>query len=419
MLIIKKIRFQKSLKRNFGHSQRKPFFYTFAESVMQHSVLYLALSALLFAACQPGSPATVSQPENSPAANNSAANAPSSQPTATATPATSSSAKNMIDKNLPDIATVAFYNVENLYDTINDPRTNDDEFTPGSEINWNQTAYKQKLAQLAKALSSMGTTGPDVFGLVEVENRAVVNDLIHTASLAGRKYAIAHEDSRDERGVDAALVYDTRTWQYVSHSKYQVTLPDRDDHTRDILLTELKSKRNGETVFFLVNHWPSRREGQTESEPNRLAAAKVLRSAVDQILRADTDANIIIMGDFNDDPADVSMTKVVKASLTAMGVNEDDLFNAIASQHLPESRGSLSYNDRWNLFDQLIVSGNLLQRDSKVQYISGSADIFDPEWMQVGFGRGKDNPKRFIFRDKVQKDGFSDHFPVFLKLKLM
>ena len=184
-------------------------------------------------------------------------------------------------------------------------------------------------------------------------------------------------------------------------------------------MTELRSRRNGETVFFLVNHWPSRREGQEESEPNRLAAAKVLRGAVDQLLRADADANIVIMGDFNDDPDNKSITNVLGASLRTEGVDEDDLFNATASQHIPSSRGSLEFDNRWNLFDQLIVSGNLLQRDSKVQYIAGSADIFDPEWMQVGFGRAKDNPKRFIFRDKIQKDGFSDHFPVFLKLKIL
>lgn len=354
-------------------------------------------------AAQPAAPV---QPETTPTPGKPAASAPTSRSIP------------MNDKNLPDTALVAFYNVENLYDTANDPQTDDDDFTPGGQYNWTKENYTAKLGQLAKALGRMGLNGPDVFGLVEVENRLVVNELVKTAPLNARAYAVSHEDSRDERGVDAALVYDTRTWQFVSQSKYTVTLPDRNDKTRDILFTELKSKRNGETVYFLVNHWPSRREGQLESEPNRLAAAKVLRSAVDQILRTDADANIVIMGDFNDDPDNTSMSKVLKASLQSMGVDEDDLFNAIASQHLPSSRGSLEYNDRWNLFDQLIVSGNLLQRDSKIQYMSGSANIFDPEWMQVGFGRAKDNPKRFIFRDKVQKDGFSDHFPVFLKLKL-
>jgi endonuclease/exonuclease/phosphatase family metal-dependent hydrolase len=315
----------------------------------------------------------------------------------------------------PDSTLVAFYNVENLFDTIDDPNIIDEEFLPGSDLRWNARTYGVKLFNVAKVLSEIGGgDGPDIFGLAEVENRKVIADLIQQAPLAGRRYKIVHEDSPDERGIDVGLVYDSGIWKYRSHEAIRLTLPGDAGPTRLILWTVLQSR--GETLHVIVNHWPSRREGQQESEPRRLEAASQAFMLMTRIRLKEPDAHILVMGDFNDDPSDKSIREGLRARYQPDNLGPEDLFNPMAALHDPDTQGSLTYEGKWNLFDQIMVSKSLLG-GAGWRYVPGSEGVFDPEFMQVGGnGQAKDAPRRSVFRGKFREDGFSDHFPVYLNL---
>jgi predicted extracellular nuclease len=312
---------------------------------------------------------------------------------------------------------VAFYNVENLFDTEDNPDKIDEEFLPEGLYKWTDQIYHQKLENLARAIGQLGDAdGPEILGLAEVENRKVVEDLVHLTSLKGRNYAVVHEESPDMRGIDVALVYDPKVFRYQRHQNLLVDFPDEPDYTsRDILLVE--GKVRGETLYVLVNHWPSRRGGEAESEARRLRAAAVARAAVDSLFSLNPDADIVLMGDFNDDPHNKSMTESMQASGVKASVASRGFFNPMASLHDPETTGTLTYQRKWNLFDQFLVSKHLLSAP-KLHYVEGSAAIFNPVFLQVGFGSAKDAPRRAIFKNEFQPEGFSDHFPVYLQLQV-
>ncbi|MDX1909668.1 MAG: hypothetical protein SF053_21700 [Bacteroidia bacterium] len=320
-------------------------------------------------------------------------------------------------KPRPDAWLIAFYNVENLYDTLDDPRTDDQEWLPGAEVGWNTARYQTKLSNLARAIASIGGQGPDVLGMCEVENVAVLRDLIAQDSLAAHRYAIVHEESQDERGVDVALIYDQEVVTYRRHSIHNYTLPGNpDDKTRPIL--QVETRIHGETVFFLVNHWPSRREGEEASEPNRVAAATKARELITTLHRESPKAHIILMGDFNDDPSNRSIREVIGARSEPQSLPEQGFYNPMAALHDRELQGTLTYQGKWNLFDQIILSASLCDPSGSLRYRTGSATIHDPEFMQVGgTGRAQDAPRRAVFRGEFQDNGYSDHFPVFLRLE--
>lgn len=335
------------------------------------------------------------------------AQAPGQQPAASAS------------RSLPDAGgqelTVAFYNIENLFDTQDDPKTDDAEWLPGSEVKWDDAKYRIKLSRMAEAIASIGSGGPDLLGVAEAENEAVLRDLAAQPAIAARKYQIAHVESEDERGIDVALLYDPAKFRFESLKAYQVDLPGEDDRTRPVLA--VGGKAGGEWLYVLVNHWPSRSEGQQESEPNRLAAARTALQAVSEIRSQRKDAHVILMGDFNDDPHNASIAEVLGARSAPAQLPAGSLFNCMAALHNPESAGTLTYQGKWNLFDQIIISESLLRPGAKLQYVSGSAAIHNPEFLQVGGdGRSKDAPRRAIYRGEFQDRGYSDHFPVYIRL---
>ncbi|WP_298756043.1 endonuclease/exonuclease/phosphatase family protein [uncultured Psychroserpens sp.] len=307
--------------------------------------------------------------------------------------------------------TVAFYNLENLFDIYNDASKHDDDFLPNSDKRWTQKRYDRKLFKLAQVISKIGVENaqkpPSIVGLAEVENKNVLRDLIESKDLESYNYGIVHYNSQDERGIDVAMIYD-KTVFTVQHSKtYSIYLEDEigeQDYTRDILL--VSGILHSEKVHCIINHWPSRREGEQESMPKRLKAAQKVVEIIDTIKAKDPNAKLLVMGDFNDNPSNESIK-----FLSANG----DLYNPMETM-LSYSRGSLNHNFKWNLFDQILFSTNFFEtQKNKLKF--DEADIFDEKFLTQYKGKFKGQPFR-TFVGKKYKGGYSDHFPVFVQLNV-
>jgi predicted extracellular nuclease len=249
---------------------------------------------------------------------------------------------------------IVFYNVENLFDTINDPKTNDDEFTPEGSKKWGAKRYMDKLTKLSEVITTPSKNNPLFIGLAEIENRFVVLDLIQTGKLAKTKYRIAHFDSPDRRGIDVALAFDLERFFLLSSEAVPVRIEgDNNFKTRDILYVKGLLKDSVELHVF-VNHWSSRRGGQKKSEPKRILAAQTLKHKSDSILAINPEANILFMGDFNDYPSNTSINHTLGAkSFDESGNNE--FTNLLATQH-SEGRGTHNYRGKWGVLDQIIIS---------------------------------------------------------------
>jgi len=320
--------------------------------------------------------------------------------------------KNYITKNREQFFTVAFYNVENLFDTIDNPKTLDDDFSPKGDYSWTQKKYQKKIFKLGTTLSNIGfketAKAPVLIGLAEVENIQVVKDLVNSKHLINKKYDIVHYDSPDERGIDVAFIYQTEFFK-VTHQEQIPLLIDSQrgdrDYTRDILL--VSGLLNGEQVHVLVNHWPSRRDGAHLTAYKRVAAAEKNREIIDRIRTEEGEgAKIIVMGDFNDDPNDTSISEHLVQS---------DFYNPM-EQLLTRTEGTTSYRGRWNLFDQIIFSNNF-HKYEKGKHAFAFSKIFNEEFLKVYRGRYKGKPFR-TFAGGKYKGGYSDHFPVYMVLKL-
>lgn len=309
---------------------------------------------------------------------------------------------------------VAFYNVENLFDTIHDPNKFDEEFTPEGDRTWGAERYQNKLDNLAKVISSMnGGNGPDVLGLCEVENLSVLKDLVNTAALKNMGYGIVHVESKDQRGIDNALLYKKSVLHKVNFAALNVSLPDSVPPTRDIMLVQ--SEIEGHSIAFIVCHFPSRSEGQAQSEYKRVAAAKVVRYLVDSLLAVDAKDNILILGDFNDEPTDSSMLKVMKAANPEIK-QLASLFNLMYPLK-NKGLGSYKYRDDWNMLDQIIVSGGLISELNGLRYVKESAGIFAEEWMKQTEPKYLGSPLR-TFGGRKYLAGYSDHFPVYITIEV-
>ncbi len=309
-----------------------------------------------------------------------------------------------------NLDTVAFYNIENLFDTENDPLTLDDDFLPDSDKNWTLKRYEKKVFKIGTAISNIGFRqsgkAPTLIGLAEVENLKVLEDLVASKHLVNKKYGIVHFDSPDERGIDVALLYQKEKFEVLHKESVMLYVENYEgqrDYTRDILW--VSGLLNGEKIHVLVNHWPSRRDGADLTEYKRVAAAEKNREIVSQIKEAEgEDAKIIIMGDFNDDPNSKSIH----------ALTQGDFYNPMNKLHTRYA-GTLSYRGNWNLFDQIIFS-NSFHKYSKGTHSFNNAKIFDDEFLKVYRGRYKGNPFR-TYGGRKYKGGYSDHFPVYITLK--
>ena len=317
------------------------------------------------------------------------------------------------------IRTIAFYNVENLFDTINNPDTFDEDFTPHGKNTYTSKIYYKKIDHIAKVISEIGfqTTknSPVIMGLAEIENKEVVEDLVHSEFLRSRNYRIIHFDSSDRRGIDVALIYQDKYFAPIEQRQFEVKIWDEEGmriFTRDILLVH--GILDDDPVYILVNHWPSRRGGQKRSNAKRMKAAFICRKIIEEIQSENKDAKIIVMGDFNDDPKDNS----IKNGLLSVSQKEeagiDNLFNPMEEMY-KKGLNTLGYRDNINLFDQILVSSALSHTKNYNNYNFYKAGIFNPSYMITPHGKYKGYPYR-SFQNNNFSGGFSDHFPVYIYL---
>lgn len=319
--------------------------------------------------------------------------------------------QNTIDTVTSDFS-IVFYNTENLYDTKDDPGIIDEEFTPDAAIPWTQERFNTKLERLSDVFGSVVVPQmPDIIGLAEVENKTVLSALIQTAEMKKSTYDIVHFDSPDERGIDVALIFNRETFKVTDSEPLTVRISGNGDRTRDILYVKGKTA-GGQILHLFVNHWPSRREGTQESEYKRMKAAGTLRKKVDEIYRSDANASIVIMGDFNDEPDDRSISETLSAVAPAEPYSASKLYNLLYPE-FERGTGTTFYKD-WDLFDQLIVSGSLLMSKRGLHCTPESASIFSPKRLIHRDRNGNTRPNRTM-GDKYY-GGYSDHLPVALRL---
>jgi len=309
-----------------------------------------------------------------------------------------------------NVISIAFYNLDNLFDIYDDPDTLDDDFTSTGKKKWSLKRYKNKIQKIGEVLSNIGLEHspipPAFVGLAELENESVLIDLVESKKLAPYNYEYVHYDSPDERGIDVGFIYQKKHFELLDSKNYPLLLFEANgkrDYTRDILL--VKGNIYGELVYIIANHWPSRRSGTKESEPKRIAAAHRVHEIINDIQEEEKEAKIIIMGDFNDGPFDESVKKHL---VTA------DYFNPM-ERLKAKGEGSLIYKKDWLLFDQIIFSINFFN-DSNNELTYRYADIFHPDFIRTWHGKHKDDPHR-TYIGKWHQGGFSDHFPVFIYLE--
>jgi endonuclease/exonuclease/phosphatase family metal-dependent hydrolase len=286
----------------------------------------------------------------------------------------------------------AFWNVENLFDIVDDPLIDDAEFLPDGKKNWDSVKFNQKLINLSAVIMSMNRgKGPDLLGLCEVENKAVIESLL---VFLNPVYEIVHIESPDGRGIDNALLYRNDKFSLVSYSADTVDLGRT--NTRSILYGRLAVK-NSDTISVYVNHWPSRSGGEG-SEAKRIKAAETLKKNV--MYNSDF---MIIMGDFNDEPENISVDSVLNAGPAGSG---KDLLN-LAYEISLRGEGSYKYRENWNMLDQIIISKN----QHGIKYLEGSFEIYKPDFIITRSGTYAGTP-RPTFGGSRYLGGYSDHFPV-------
>jgi hypothetical protein len=347
------------------------------------------------------------------------------------------------------VHTVAFYNVENLFDTKNDPKINDEEWLETGAQHWTDEKYKKKLVNLARVISQLGTAenpnSPTILGVAEIENRAVLEDLIKEPLLADKGYGIVHYDSPDRRGIDVGLLYQKKYFKPTSSKNIPLIIYNKDKartvtketnkekeaaaksgdadelagvtinvdytgrvFTRDQLL--VTGMLEGEEISFIVNHWPSRSGGEKRSSPFREAAGALNRKIIDSLYKINPNAKVITMGDLNDGPYNNSLKKSLGAKAHKEETKPGDVFNPMEEMSA-KGMGTLAYRDAWDIFDQMIMTEPLIRKDyTSLRF--WKAGIFNKTFVTQPTGQYKGYP----LRNSNGNVGFSDHFPVYLYL---
>ncbi|MFP4471926.1 MAG: endonuclease [Bacteroidales bacterium] len=315
---------------------------------------------------------------------------------------------------------IMFYNVENLFDIEDDPERADKEFTPEGERRWNNRKLYDKLHKIYKVIMAAGEWEPPaIVGLAEVENRQVLEKLVYDTPLKNFGYRIIHHDSPDRRGIDVAMLYREEVFVPLHHRAVRVS--DAEDSayvTRDILY--VKGLLDGrEMIHFFINHWPSRYGGYMASVERRKLAAAVLKSQTDSLFRINPKISVVIMGDFNDDPTDVSLRENLGAYTLVEHPADSLLYNLMLSEDALGAKGSLKYRGNWNLFDQIIVSGSLLREGAEIRINTKSTAIFHAAFLLEEDETFPGVRPFRTYRGYSYSGGFSDHLPVFTDILLL
>jgi predicted extracellular nuclease len=324
----------------------------------------------------------------------------------------------MLSGQKNDLAfTVAFYNVENLFDLSDHPETQDEEFTPESEKAWDMEKYEKKLDDLSFVLRAINKDElPEIIGLCEVENKKVLDDLIQTKSLSKGEYGIVHYESPDLRGIDCALLYRMQEFNVISSRAIPVSFPfDSTETTRDILYVEGRTRDN-ERLHFFVNHWSSRRGGEKETEPKRIFCAIALRKEVDALLNKEPGAKIIIMGDLNDEPTNRSVFEMLLANNKRKNAGDRELYNLMYDMHNLDGVGSYNYHGTWNMLDQIIVSRTLINSSGGWHCNYESGRLLKEEFMMYLQEDNQQYVPNRTYGGSEYFGGISDHLPVFVTL---
>ncbi|MCK5823126.1 MAG: endonuclease [Bacteroidales bacterium] len=312
--------------------------------------------------------------------------------------------------------TVVSYNVENLFDTFDDAVKKDEEFTPTGKKKWTNERFNEKINNISKVICSINENElPEIIGLYEIENDYVLKALIKKGCLAKGDYKFVHEESPDFRGIDVALLYRADEFKCLSHKKIPIIFPfSKITKTRDILYIKGIAS-DTDTLHIFLNHWSSRLGGQIKSEPKRVFIAKLLRLHVDSLLEINHNAKIIIMGDFNDEPTNISINNVLNANNKRKNTTYKDLYNLLYDKENIEGKGTLHYRKDWNMLDNLIVSQSLINSKEGYSLNYNSGKIFNPKWICYKDKSGNFVPNRSYGGSKYF-GGYSDHFPVYFTL---
>lgn len=305
--------------------------------------------------------------------------------------------------------TVAFYNIENLFDIYNDKVTRDNDLLPNATRRWTVKRYQNKIKKLSFAISNIGKEEtqipPAIIGLAEVENEAVLNDLVTFKHLEDYNYKFVHYNSPDERGIDVALLYNEDVFKVAYSKTYTLEIFDENgvqDFTRDILV--VSGLLDGLELHLIINHWPSRRLGENSSEYKRVIAASKVEDIITELKEKDPNAKVIVMGDFNDDPSSKSINQLVASH---------NLYNPMDTL-FDLNRGTTVHNDTWNLFDQFLITPNLFERKKEALRFY-KANIFDADFLKQREGHYEGSPFR-TYAGKKYLGGYSDHFPIYMTL---
>ncbi len=302
---------------------------------------------------------------------------------------------------------VMFYNTENLFDTVDNPRVNDNEFLPNSHRQWNSYRYNKKLKNIAQVIAlAGGWQMPDVIGFCEVENDTCLRDLIQKTDLYRFHYDFIHHESLDTRGIDVALLYNKNTFKPLRDTIIRPVFADASRKTRDILYVEGCMLSTNDTIHIFICHFPSRRGGKDESEQYRITVARQLRTVVDKILSDNPDANIVITGDFNDYPTEKSITKGLKARRTV-----DDCPQCLVNLQDKNADGTYKYKGYWNFLDQGIVSQGFL-KDYEIDYVV----VQHEGLLERNEKTGEAAPYR-TYQGEMYHGGYSDHLPITISFK--
>lgn len=307
---------------------------------------------------------------------------------------------------------VAFYNLENLFDTIpNNPKGRDVEFTPSGSNKWDSRKYWSKIKNMSYAISQLKTEytpeGPAVIGVSEIENKSVLDDLVKAEAIKDWNLQVIHHDSPDVRGVDVGLLYNPRFFKPIHTTNHRLVIPEKPYFlTRDQMC--VVGLLGGCRTAVIVNHWPSRRGGEKESSPLREAAAALTRQICDSLYQVDPNMGIIIMGDLNDDPSNKSVAEVLGAVKKEKDCHEGGYYNPFWKK-LDDGIGSYTYRGGWDLFDQIIVNYNLVKGLNGLTY--KNCKVWnDLPFLKQDKGQYKGYPLR-TFASGVWANGYSDHLP--------
>ncbi len=315
---------------------------------------------------------------------------------------------------------VVFYNVENLFDIYDDSLKLDNEFTPEEIRHWDNRKFYKKLNNIYRVILNVGEWEPPaIVGLCEIENRFVLNKLVYDTPLNKFEYKIIHEESPDKRGIDVAMLYRPDLFTPLFYKNIKIQFPfDTASRTRDILYVK-GLVYDTDTIHFFVNHWPSKYGGLMATKPKRTFVASVLKSQVDSLFNMSDSIKIFIMGDFNDEPYDESVVNHLGAKPDTSEFKPNELVNLMAGIYKKEKIGTLKYQGQWNVLDQFIVSGSLVNNSKGIAISAEGPQIFHPQYLLEEDDKYTGKKPFRTYTGMKYNGGFSDHFPVYVDLEII